>query len=204
MRADEHWQRVWTSRQPTEVSWFEREPTTSLELISAVALPKCGRIVDVGGGASTLVDRLLGQGFTGVTVVDISDAALQVARARLGEDAEGVTWLVGDARRLSLPEQIDLWHDRAVFHFLTTTADQDAYLSSLRRAVRVGGHAIIATFGPSGPEKCSGLPVQRYGAEALAGRLGVGFARLRVLEKRHITPSGATQEFTYGLFRRTE
>jgi ubiquinone/menaquinone biosynthesis C-methylase UbiE len=172
-------------------------------LIGAVALPKDSRIVDVGGGASTLVDRLLAQGFTGIMVVDISDAALQVARARLGQEAGGVTWLVGDARRLSLPEQVDLWHDRAVFHFLTSVADQDAYLSSLRQAVRVGGHAIIATFGPGGPEKCSGLLVQRYDAEALSRRLGAGFTRLRALERRHVTPSGATQEFTYGLFRRT-
>ena len=173
-------------------------------MIGAVALPKDGHIVDVGGGASTLVDRLVAQGFTAITVVDISPAALQAARARLGQDADGVSWLVGDARQLSLPEPADLWHDRAVFHFLTTEVDQDAYVSSLRRALRVGGHAIIATFGPGGPDRCSGLPVQRYDAESLSARLGAGFTRLRVLQRRHVTPAGATQEFTYGLFRRTE
>jgi len=150
------------------------------------------------------VDRLLALGFTDVTVVDVSDAALRVARARLGQDAEAVSWLVADARQLTLPQPIDLWHDRAVFHFLTTGADQDAYLSSVRKALRVGGHAIIATFGLGGPEKCSGLLIQRYDAESLSARLGAGFVRVRVLERRHITPSGAPQEFTYGLFRRME
>jgi ubiquinone/menaquinone biosynthesis C-methylase UbiE len=143
------------------------------------------------------------EGFTRVTVVDISDAALQVARARLGQAADAVTWVVGDARHMSLLEQVDLWHDRAVFHFLTSDTDQDAYLSSLRRTVRVGGHVIIATFGPGGPEKCSGLPVQRYEAEALSARLGAGFAWLRFIQKHHVTPSGVTQEFIYGLFYRT-
>jgi len=174
-----------------------------MELIGAVAPPKNALIIDVGGGASTLVDRLLAEGFTRVMVVDISDAALQVARARLGPAAEHVAWLIADARQLSLPEQVDLWHDRAVFHFLTAAADQDAYVSSLRRAVSVGGHVILATFGPGGPEKCSGLPVKRYDAQALSARMGPGFALLRAVEKRHVTPSGAAQEFTYGLFRRT-
>jgi len=136
-------------------------------------------------------------------MADISGAALQVARARLGSAAERVGWLVADARTLSLPEQVDLWHDRAVFHFLTAPDDQDMYLSSLRSAVRPGGHAIIATFGPVGPQKCSGLLVQRYDAAALAERLGPAFTILRAAEKQHRTPSGAVQPFTYGLFRRT-
>jgi ubiquinone/menaquinone biosynthesis C-methylase UbiE len=150
------------------------------------------------------VDRLLAQGFTDVTVVDISDAALKVARARLGQDAEAVSWLAADARQLILPRPVDLWHDRAVFHFLTTVADQDAYLSSLRRVLRVGGHSIIATFGLGGPERCSGLFVQRYDVESLSARLGAGFALVRALKRRHITPSGASQELTYGLFRRVQ
>jgi ubiquinone/menaquinone biosynthesis C-methylase UbiE len=145
----------------------------------------------------------LGQGFTRMTVVDISDAALQRARARLGAAAGLVTWLVADVRTLTLAEQVDLWHDRAVFHFLTTIADQESYLSALRRAVRVGGHVVMATFAAGGPEKCSGLLVQRYDAAALADRLGRGFSPVRVLEKQHVTPSGAAQPFTYGLFRRT-
>jgi SAM-dependent methyltransferase len=204
MDPREHWQRVWTSKPPADVSWYEREPATSLQLIGAVALPKDGHVVDVGGGASTLVDHLLGQGFTRVTVVDISDAALEVARNRLGQLGEAVRWLVADVRQLDLKEQVDLWHDRAVFHFLTTPSDQDAYLSALRKAVRPGGHVVIATFGRRGPQKCSGLRVERYDADKLSRRLGAGFERRRVLEREHVTPSGATQDFTYGLFRRAE
>lgn len=144
------------------------------------------------------------KGFTRITVVDISDAALQVARDRLGPRGEAVRWLVADARSLDLGEQVDLWHDRAVFHFLTTSIDQDAYLSVLRKTVRPGGHVALATFGLLGPEKCSGLPVERYDAEKLSRRLGIGFEQRRVLERQHVTPSGATQAFTYGLFRRAE
>jgi ubiquinone/menaquinone biosynthesis C-methylase UbiE len=136
-------------------------------------------------------------------VVDVAEAALDVARDRLGRRGEGVGWHVADVRQLDLGEKVDLWHDRAVFHFLTTSADQDAYLSVLRRTLRIGGHAMIATFGLRGPEKCSGLPVERYDAEKLLRRLGVGFATRRALERRHLTPSGAPQEFTYGLFERT-
>lgn len=136
-------------------------------------------------------------------MVDISDAALEVVRNRLERRGEAVRWLVADARRLALGEPVDLWHDRAVFHFLTTSADQDAYLSVLRAAVRTGGHVIIATFGLRGPQKCSGLPVERYDADKLLRRLGGGFELRRSLERQHVTPSGATQDFTYGLFRRT-
>jgi ubiquinone/menaquinone biosynthesis C-methylase UbiE len=174
-----------------------------LELIGAVALPKDARIVDIGGGASTLVDHLLGQGFTRLTVVDISGAALEAARSRLGRRGEAVRWLVADARQLDVGEPVDLWHDRAVFHFLTTSTDQDAYLSVLRKTLRPGGHLMIATFGLRGPEKCSRLPVERYDADKLLRRLGVGFEQRLVLERQHVTPSGTTQVFTYGLFQRT-
>jgi len=159
--------------------------------------------VDIGGGASTLVDQLLARGFTRITVVDVAAAALDVARNRLGRRGDAVGWHVADVRQLDLGEQVDFWHDRAVFHFLTTSTDQEAYLSVLRETLRIGGHAMIATFGLRGPEKCSGLPVQRYDAEKLLDRLGFGFAQRRALERRHVTPSGATQEFTYGLFERT-
>jgi SAM-dependent methyltransferase len=158
--------------------------------------------VDVGGGASTLVDALLDRGFERLTVVDLAASALGAARARLGPRADRVTWLEADARELRLERPVDLWHDRAVFHFLTEPADQDAYFSSLRAAVKPGGHVIIATFGPRGPEKCSGLPVERYGARRLSERLGPEFGLLRSLETVHTTPAGATQEFTYCLFRR--
>jgi ubiquinone/menaquinone biosynthesis C-methylase UbiE len=170
--------------------------------MGAAALTKESEIVDVGGGTSELVDRLLERGFERLTVVDISDSALNVARTRLGPMARQVNWLVADARYLRLPRQVDLWHDRAVFHFLTRSADQDAYLSRLREAVRPGGHALIATFGLQGPEKCSGLPVERYDAERLSGRLDADFELVRSLQKMHTTPTGAAQQFTYCLFRR--
>lgn len=137
-----------------------------------------------------------------MTVADISEAALTATRERLGERGRRVTWLVADARQLRLPEQVDVWHDRAVFHFLTQEADQAAYLESLRAALRVGGHVIIATFGLEGPERCSGLPVERYDAARLSRRLGPDFELVRSLDKKHVTPSGAVQQFTYGVFRR--
>ncbi len=149
-----------------------------------------------------MVDHLLAQGFTRITVVDVSEAALKVAQDRLGPRAAAVSWLAADARYLDLGEEVDLWHDRAVFHFLTTAADQDAYLSVLRKALRPGGHVMIATFGLRGPEKCSGLPVERYDADKLSRRLGACFELRRVVERSHVTPTGSTQDFTYGLFRR--
>jgi ubiquinone/menaquinone biosynthesis C-methylase UbiE len=171
-------------------------------LIGAVALTKDNEIVDVGGGASTLVDGLLDRGFERLTVVDVSESALVAVRARLGARADLVTWITADARDLQLPHSVDLWHDRAVFHFLTRFEDQEAYLSSLRRALRPGGHVVLATFGPQGPEMCSGLPVERYDAAGLARRVGAEFELLRSLESEHITPSGVRQQFTNCLFRR--
>jgi len=169
--------------------------------MGAVALAKDAEIIDVGGGASSLVDRLLDRGFVHVTVVDVSDEALDVARKRLGPRSCQVQWIVADARDLHLPRQIDFWHDRAVFHFLTDPADQNAYLARLRVAVRPGGHVLMATFGPQGPERCSGLPVERYDAVKLSRRFGPRFDLLQSLQRIHTTPSGAAQQFTYCLFR---
>ena len=173
-----------------------------MELLAAVAPRKDSKIVDVGGGASSLVDHLLDRGYSQLTVVDISEAALDVARRRLGDRGRRVTWIVGDVRDLRLADQADVWHDRAVFHFLTHEADQVAYLRSLRTTLRVGGHVIIATFGLQGPEWCSGLPVERYDTDKLSRRLGAEFGLVRSLERLHVTPSGAAQQFTYGVFQR--
>ena len=171
-------------------------------MIGAVAPAKKSLIVDVGGGASLLVDRLLDAGYTDLKVVDVSSAALEVAQARLGERAAMVEWSVADARDLQLTEKVDVWHDRAVFHFLIEEEDRVAYLESMRRAVRVGGHVVLATFGLGGPERCSGLSVERYDAQKLATVIGPEFALVQSLPKQHVTPSGATQEFTYAVFRR--
>lgn len=171
-------------------------------MIGAVAPAKESAIVDVGGGASLLVDRLLDHGYSDVIVVDVSSAALDVARARLGPRSDEVTWLTADARYLQLPRQVDVWHDRAVFHFLTEETDRQAYLDSVRGALRVGGHLVMATFGLCGPDRCSGLPVERYDAGKLREFLGPEFELVRALEKQHMTPGGATQEFTYAVFLR--
>jgi ubiquinone/menaquinone biosynthesis C-methylase UbiE len=173
-----------------------------VHLIGAVAPAKDSRIVDIGGGASRLVDRLLDDGYAHVTVVDVSAAALDAAQARLRDRAGSVTWCVADARQVRLPEEVDVWHDRAVFHFLTEEADRAGYLDSVRRTLRVGGHVVIATFGPAGPERCSGLPVERYDANKLSRVFGQEFVLVRQLVKQHVTPAGTSQEFTYVVLRR--
>lgn len=173
-----------------------------MDLIGAVAPAKASRIIDIGGGASLLVDCLLDQGYSDITVVDISEAALEAARARLAGRGDGVTWLAADARFLRLPEEVDVWHDRAVFHFLTEESDRQAYLASVRAALRVEGHVIIATFGPGGPDHCSGLPVERYDADKLAELFGPPFELVRNLQRQHVTPAGTSQEFTYAVFQR--
>jgi SAM-dependent methyltransferase len=150
------------------------------------------------------VDEMLDRGFERLTVVDLAESSLKIAKARLGPRADRVRWVMEDARALHLPYPVDLWHDRAVFHFLTVGADQEAYLLSLGEAVCPGGHVIIATFGPQGPQECSGLPVERYDAGRLSRRLGPGFRLLRAIEKLHSTPWGSTQQFTYCLFQRKE
>jgi len=173
-----------------------------LDLIGAVAPARDGAIVDIGGGASLLVDCLLDRGYTQVMVVDVSEAALKVARARLGARGDVVTWVAADARYVRLPTQVDLWHDRAVFHFLTEEADRQPYLDSVRSALRVGGHLILATFALNGPERCSGLPVRRYDPDSMGEFLGPDFELVQSLEREHVTPGGSSQMFTYVVFRR--
>ena len=173
-----------------------------MDLIGAVAPAKDSAIVDIGGGASLLVDCLLYRGYDHLTVVDVSEAALEVARARLGTRGEAVTWVAADARHVRLPTLVDLWHDRAVFHFLTEEADRQAYLESVRSALRVGGHLVLATFAFNGPERCSGLPVQRYDPGSMGEFLGPDFELVQSLEREHVTPGGSGQLFTYAVFRR--
>lgn len=196
-----HWETIWTDRTPEEVSWFQQEPATSLRLLRQVTDPSSA-VVDVGGGASRLVDGLLDAGYSDLTVVDIAAPALDRARRRLGERAGQVTWVVADATDLDLGRRVDCWHDRAVLHFLTDDADVDRYRQALRGAVRPGGHVVLATFAPDGPETCSGLPVRRYGPEALAEVAGPGFEPIDDARELHTTPTGATQQFQYVVLRR--
>ena len=197
-----HWQGVYAAKRDTAVSWFEAEPAVSLALIDLVGTPKQGAVIDVGGGASRLVDHLLDRGFADVTVLDLSAAALAAARQRLGAAGGRVQWIVADATTWEPPRRYALWHDRAALHFLTDPADRAAYVARLRQALMPGGHAIIGTFAPDGPEKCSGLPVVRYDADSLAGVLGPGFALLDSRRHAHLTPSGTEQRFHFATFRR--
>lgn len=203
MNTREHWDEVYRSKSPDSVSWYQPRLERSLGWIERCGLDRRAHVVDVGGGASTLVDDLLARGFDRVSVADISAAALAHAKARLGDGARSVRWIVGDATTPIFDEDsVDLWHDRAVFHFLTAPERRDAYVEGLRRSLRLGGFVIIATFGPHGPERCSGLPVTRYASSEIAALLGGGFEIIDVADEQHTTPSGASQEFAYVLLKR--
>ncbi len=194
----EHWEKVYKTKAPDAVSWFQEHATRSLEIIRSISAASNAQIIDVGGGASTLVDDLLIGGFKHVSVLDLSTSALEVARKRLGALDQNVTWITGDIRTVDLPAQTyDIWHDRAVFHFLTDPADRMAYVRQVVKAVKPGGHVIVATFAPDGPEQCSGLPVVRYDPDQLHGEFGAAFELLEHASEEHKTPWGSVQHFVY-------
>jgi SAM-dependent methyltransferase len=197
-----YWDRVYGSKALTEVSWYEPHPVKSLELVRATGVKPTEPIIDIGGGASSLVDALLDGGYRDLTVLDISAEVLQKLRARLGARAPSVTLLHEDVTAFHPARRYALWHDRAVFHFLVQREDRMRYVDVLTRALPPGGHVIIATFGPSGPEQCSGLPVMRYDASTLANELGEDFKLVDASLEIHRTPSGAEQQFLYGRFDR--
>lgn len=202
MDEKSHWEKIYSSKSATEVSWFQEEAEMSLGLITEVASDRNASILDVGGGASRLVDGLLREGYEKVTVLDLSSAALEQARARLGEAADRVEWLEADIRTVEFEEAaIDVWHDRAVFHFLTSEEDRKAYVRQVRRAVRPGGYVLVATFADDGPERCSGLEVARYSAQDLHAEFGSAFRLVRSEREEHVTPWGSTQKFVYCLCR---
>jgi 2-polyprenyl-3-methyl-5-hydroxy-6-metoxy-1,4-benzoquinol methylase len=194
----QHWEHVYATKKPTEVSWYRQHLDTSLRLIEKANPDRSARIIDVGGGESTLVDDLLTLGCRDVTVLDLSETAIQVAKERLGPGAGRVKWLHGDVTNYALePNTFDVWHDRAVFHFLTRGSDRLAYVRQVARSVRLGGHVIVATFGPEGPTQCSGLDVVRYDPERLHDTFGARFQLLEHLTESHQTPAGKTQQFIY-------
>ena len=197
-----HWENVYTTKDESQVSWFQEIPAPSLELIELVGANLSSATVDIGGGASRLVDSLISQGYKDVTVLDLSTAALASARSRMGDKANQVTWIAADVTAWEPSRTYDVWHDRAAFHFLTDPKDQSAYVARLRRALRVGGHAIIGAFAPDGPERCSGLSVSRYDANSLAATLGRGFELIDTRRHEHTTPGGVTQKFQFSTFRR--
>lgn len=195
-----HWQHVHETKSDPETSWFQEEPTPSLDLVKAFA-PARGRIIDVGGGASVLGGRLAAQGFE-VTVFDISAVAIDRAKARVGEIAQGMQWVVGDVTEIGDLGIFDMWHDRAVFHFLVDADDRRKYVALAARSVRPGGHLIVGTFAATGPEKCSGLAVERYDAAKIATAFGPEFTLVKSLEQAHVTPWGKPQAFLFAVMRR--
>jgi SAM-dependent methyltransferase len=197
-----HWENVYRTKGEREVSWFQETPSISLALIRSAGATRHSAIVDIGGGASRLVDALVDEGYDAVTVLDLAESALAAAKTRLGQAAAGVTWVVADVVKWKPLQSYDLWHDRAAFHFLTDETDRAAYAACLREALRPGGHAIIATFALDGPERCSGLPVVRYDAASLGKVLGDAFSLLETRRHDHHTPMGSTQRFQFSLFRR--
>lgn len=201
-RAD-HWAGVWQEREPTEVSWFQPDAGLSLQLIAEALPDRTRSVVDVGGGASVLVDALIAAGYGDLTVVDLAEAALLRSQARLGAAAERVAWVVGDVTTWRPGRRFDLWHDRAVFHFLTDPADRVAYRATVADAVPPGGHLVIATFAEDGPDRCSGLPVCRYSAAGLANEIDPIATLVTSAEEWHGTPAKGLQHFIYAVFRRT-
>lgn len=197
-----HWDEIYKAKRPEEVSWQQARPELSLALIEATGLGTSARILDVGGGASNLVDCLLAAGYRHLAVLDVSAVALKHAHQRLGNKADMVEWVAADATDFALGHEVDIWHDRAVFHFLTEPADRAAYLSQLERHLSPHGQAIIATFALEGPERCSNLPVVRYSAETLANALGEKFHLIETRTEQHRTPGGISQLFHYHRFCR--
>ncbi len=197
-----HWENVYATKGEDQVSWFQETPALSLELIELSGAEPDSGIIDIGGGASRLVDHLLARGYADVTVLDLSAAALAAARLRMGEAANRAKWIAADVTQWEPSRSYGVWHDRAAFHFLNAPEDQQAYVARLARALRPGGHAIIGTFAPDGPERCSGLAVSRYDAASLVARLGRGFELVDSRRHEHTTPWGAVQKFQFSTFRR--
>lgn len=197
-----HWDGIYGSKHSNELSWYEAYPELSLSLVAGTGVTLDDAILDVGGGASSFVDQLLDRGFTHVTVLDLSDIALSSTRARLGTRAASVRFVTGNVLWADLGGPFAIWHDRAVFHFLTSPTDQERYVARAREHVLLGGHLVIATFADDGPEQCSGLPVARYSEAALAVRFSEGFEAVSSTRYTHKTPRGTEQRFVFGVFRR--
>ena len=203
MQSKDHWETVYSTKASDAVSWFQPHADFSVGLIKATGVGHDASIIDVGGGASTLVDDLLANGYTDLTVLDLSASALAAARKRLGSKASAVRWIEADITKADLPgHQFDIWHDRAVFHFLTSPEDRAAYVRTVFHSVKPGGHVIVATFAEDGPNQCSGLPVMRYRPDELHAEFGEAFSLLHHEKEAHHTPSGTVQQFVYCYCRR--
>ena len=197
MTRRKYWEGLWSKASPNEVTWFQESPETSINLIEATGVTRDARILDVGGGASTLVDGLLDLGYEDIAVLDISDSAIGHAKARLGSRSAQVSWTIEDVTSFHADEPIDVWHDRAVLHFLTEQRDQDLYVQSLVESLAPTGHAVISTFALDGPKRCSGLEVLRYGPQEISALLNENFQLLETVHETHISPGEIEQRFTY-------
>lgn len=199
----QHWENVYHTKTPSEVSWTQDVPQTSLDFILSGNLSKTAGIIDIGGGDSKLADSLLEAGFTNITVLDISAKALERAQQRLGEKAHLVKWIVQDITTFQPATSYDIWHDRATFHFLTAPEQVNRYLNIARQSINTGGYAIIGTFSTDGPEKCSGLSIKQYNENTLTDQLNNGFEKIRCITENHVTPFNTTQHFLFCSFKRT-
>lgn len=198
-----HWENIYKTKASTQVSWYQEHLQISLRLIEQTGIEKTARIIDIGGGASTLVDDLLKRGFKQITVIDISSAAIDAARKRPGSLADDVTWIEADITKVALPHHYyDLWHDRAVFHFLTSAEERQRYVETVKQSLKPRGHVIISTFAPDGPPKCSGLDVVRYSPKSLHDEFGNEFELIESASEAHVTPSGTKQKFIYCYLRK--
>jgi SAM-dependent methyltransferase len=198
MNTQQHWEHIYQTKAPDQVSWYSPHLNASLDLIERASVSRTAAIIDIGGGESTLVDDLLARGYQDTTVLDVSQTAIDANKERLGRDAERVHWLAADITKISLkPSSIDVWHDRAVFHFLTSSSERGDYVRQVAHALKPGGHVIIGTFGPEGPVRCSGLDVVRYDATSLHDEFGKRFRLVESTKQLHQTPFGTTQQFLY-------
>jgi len=202
MDKKHHWEDVYRKKKVDEVSWYQARPGLSLRMIAAANLARDAAIIDVGGGASLLIDNLITQGYTNLSVLDISGESLKCAKERIGSSGQNVQWIESNITDFNPQQKFQFWHDRAVFHFLTNPDERARYLEVMNRSLASGAHAMIATFAPDGPEKCSGLPVQRYSHESLQQILGPACKMVLQEQETHLTPAGGQQKFIYALFRK--
>lgn len=201
---EKHWNNIYETKELNEVSWYQPKPATSLQFIEALQLPKSASIIDMGGGDSFLVDHLLAAGFENITVLDISEKAIEKAKYRLGDAAQKVKWVVADAAQFQPEEKYDVWHDRAAFHFLTDEHEISNYLKSAKQHIKPKGLLIVGTFSENGPKKCSGIEIKQYSKEALTARFQDGFEKVECININHETPSGSIQNFTFCKFKKVE
>lgn len=198
-----HWEKIYSTKTPDEVSWTQENPKTSLDFIHSFSLDKQARIIDIGGGESKLVDKLLDEGFENISVLDISETALTKTKKRLGDKANKISWIVSDVVEFETDETFDVWHDRATFHFLTTPIQIEKYLERARKNIKEKGYMTIGTFSENGPTKCSGLEVKQYTEAALAGQLKDGFEKIKCITEDHVTPFNKLQNFLFCSFKRS-